>query len=446
MAALDVVVLAAGEGKRMMSPTPKVLHDLRGRTLVEHVVVAAEALRPRNIVVVVGRHLDAVKAALADRKGVKFARQDPPRGTGDAVRQALKKLPSDGADVVVLSGDVPLVTPALLKGLLATHRRRRAVATAVAASVDDPKGLGRIVRDEGGGFARIVEEKDASAEERAISEINAGLYVFGGPVLRARLKGLKTTNAQGEYYLTDVLGAAVASGLRVMVHAAEDRDDVRGVNTPSELAEVGRLLHRRLIADHQSRGAIFRDPSTVYLETDVSIGSGAIIEPFVVLRRGVRIAARCRVGPFAHVRQGAVFEEGADVGNFVEVKASRLGPGVLVRHLSYIGDADVGEGANIGAGVVTANFDGRKKHRTRIGARAFVGSGTVLVAPVAIGEGATTGAGAVVTKGRDVPAGAVVVGVPARPIERRSAKSGGGKRKKKQASDESRPARSRRRG
>ncbi len=400
----------------MKSPVPKVLVDLLGRSLVGHVVAAARPLRPRRLAVVAGKHLDAIRASFAAEPDVRFALQADPKGTGHAVRCGLAAIPKAAGDLFVLCGDVPLLRSETLRLMLRTHRRAKADVTALTAVVPDPSGLGRIVRDARGGFVRIVEEKDADPAVKAIREINAGVYVFDASKLRRYLALLQPNNAQGEYYLTDVLELALKAKGRVMLVQADDPTETSGINRPSELLRAQGLLHERLVMAYAESGVRIVHPATTHIEVDVTIGAGSVIEPFVVLRKGVRIAARCRVGPFAHLRHGTVLEEGADVGNFVEVKASRLGPGALARHLTYLGDAEVGAAANIGAGVITANFDGKMKHRTRIGAKAFIGSGTVLVAPVSIGAGATTGAGAVVLKEQDVAPGSVVVGVPARPL------------------------------
>lgn len=418
------MVLAAGEGKRMKSPIPKVLTDLLGRTLVGHVVAAARSLKPRKLAVVAGRHLDAIKASFADEHDVGFSLQAEPKGTAHAVTCGLVALPKSAADVLVLCGDVPLLRPATLKALVARHRRSRAVVTALTAVAADPTGLGRIVRDARGGFVRIVEEKDADEATKAIREINAGVYVFDGAALRRLLKKVRPNNAQGEYYLTDVPELARREGGTVALLTADDPVETSGINRPEELLRAQAALHARLVGELLEGGVRVVAPDLLHVEVDVRVGPGTVLEPFVVLRRGVTVAARCRVGPFAHLRHGTALEDGVDIGNFVEVKASKLGPGAAARHLTYLGDAEVGAGANVGAGTITANFDGRTKHRTRIGAGAFVGSGTVLVAPVAIGDGATTGAGAVVTRGRDVAPGDVVVGVPARSLGRAARQNG----------------------
>jgi bifunctional UDP-N-acetylglucosamine pyrophosphorylase/glucosamine-1-phosphate N-acetyltransferase len=413
---LNVLVLAAGEGKRMKSAIPKVLMDLLGWPMLRHVVAAARRLRPARIVVIGGRHLPKIRKAFEGERDVAYARQPKPLGTAHAVRFGLKALPRGTGDVLVLSGDVPLVTPDTLRSLVAGHRRGRAAVTVLTAVVRDPSGLGRIVRDDRGQLSAIVEERDADAATREIREINSGIYVFDRARLGALIPQVGRANAQGEYYLTDVVGLERRSGGAVRLVAAPDPGEVAGINRPAELVVARDLLQRRVFEEHLARGVRITAPHLTCIEAGVSIGEGTVIEPFSVIRSAVSIAPFSRVGPFAHLRAGTRLDQGAQVGNFVEVKASRIGSGTKALHLSYLGDAQVGPGANIGAGTITANWDGRKKHRTRIGAGAQIGSGTVLIAPVAVGRSARTGAGAIVLASGDVPAGATAVGIPARVI------------------------------
>jgi bifunctional UDP-N-acetylglucosamine pyrophosphorylase/glucosamine-1-phosphate N-acetyltransferase len=286
------------------------------------------------------------------------------------------------------------------------------VATAV---VPDPRGLGRIVRDAGNRFLRIVEERDADEAERALCEINAGFYVMAVEAARRLLPAVGTRNAQKEFYLTDLPALALP---RAGASTLEDAAEALGINDAAELLRARRCLGERILVEHTARGVIIEDPDHTVIETGVRIGAGTVIAPFCVIRRGVSIAARCRVGPYAHLRGGTKIAEGAAVGNFVEVKASSIGRDSRVLHLAYLGDAQLGRDVNVGAGTVTANFDGHEKHRTVVGDGASLGSGTQLVAPVRVGRGARTGAGAVVPARQDVPPGSTVAGVPARPLDK----------------------------
>ncbi len=420
---LHLVVLAGGESTRVRTGATKVLLDLGGLPLLEHVFRAAapggpgsplEAVASRTLVVG-PRHREAIEAWLAasGHDAWRVVLQPEPRGTADAVARALEGLPErDAGRVMVLYGDVPLIETATLEELA---RYPNALLSAV---IGDPSGYGRIVRDDTGSLVAIVEERDADEEVREIQEVNAGIGVFEVGPLRAALARVDADNAQGELYLTDAVVAVLQEREGVVVTLVDGVEQILGVNDLVDLAEVGALLRERVLVGHMLAGVVVDAPETTYVECDVEIAPGARLMPFTVLRRGVRIGAGCTVGPFAHLRAGTVLEDGAEIGNFVETKNAHVGARAKAKHLTYLGDCEVGAGANVGCGTITANYDGRAKHRTVIGERAFVGSGTVLVAPVTVGAGATTGAGAVVLAGRDVPPGAVVAGVPARTLRR----------------------------
>jgi bifunctional UDP-N-acetylglucosamine pyrophosphorylase/glucosamine-1-phosphate N-acetyltransferase len=383
----------------------------------------ALALQPERVVLVVGHGVEEVERALAAdgrRDAVALVRQEPQLGTGHALQVAAPALTAGGrapGAVVVLYGDMPCLRAGSLAGLCAARAELGAKGSVLLSThLLDPTGYGRVLRDEDGGLARIVEEQDASEDERAIAEVNLGVYAFAGNELLARLPGLATANAQGEYYLTDVAGMLVADGLPVEVLELEDPDEALGVNTLAQLADARWVLQQRILEEHLERGVFIEDPASVWIDWGVTIGAGTRILPSTVIRSGVVIGAGCEVGPFTHLREGTVLEDGAEVGNFTECKQARLGEHAKAKHLSYLGDVAVGARANIGAGTIFANYDGKRKHRCEVGERAFVGSGTVVVAPNVIGAGAVTGAGAVVTRGADVGPGEVWVGVPARKL------------------------------
>lgn len=448
---LAAVVLAAGEGTRMRSSTPKVLHPLCGRPMLLHVVDALADLPLERLVVVVGHRGEEVAAALPEVAGggvpVVTVEQREQRGTGDAVAAALTafdELDTED-DILVMAADAPLVRTATLAALARTHVEADAAATMLTAVVADPTGLGRIVRDGDGRVARIVEHADADTEERAITEVNTSIYCFRRNLLAPALRRLSPENAQGEYYLTDAVGVLRSAGHRVVAVTADDPGEAIMVNDRAELAEAEAELRARINRALMRSGVTMVDPAATYVDVGVTvapevtllpgtmlagattIGAGSVIGPATSLTgvrvgEGARVAATtaidceigdgCDVGPYAYLRAGTVLAPGAKVGAHVEVKNSRIGPGSKVPHLSYVGDAEVGADVNLGAGTVTANYDGRAKHRTVVGDGVRTGVHTVLVAPVEVGAGAETGAGAVVT--RDVPPGRLVKGVPAR--------------------------------
>ncbi len=431
--------MAAGQGTRMRSELPKVLHPVCGRPMILWPVMAASAAGADRIVVVVSPDRD-----LGDvlPEGVETVVQPESDGTGGAARAAIEQI-GETEEVVVLSGDVPLLSAEVIGELLAEHRRQEASATVLTAILDDPGSYGRVIRAQDGSIEKIVEAKtdgDGTPEELAVREINSGTYVFRAEALAEALPGLENNNSQGEYYLPEALTAIGRSGGRVIAWTSDDRAVNMGVNDRVDLASVEGEARRRIARAHQLAGVTVVDPDSTWIDADVTIGRDARIEPGCSLRGATEIGEEavigplttvtdcgigarssvvhsvlnlcevlegCEVGPFAYLRPGARLEDGSKAGTFVEVKNSVLGPGAKVPHLSYVGDADVGEGANLGAGTITANYDGIRKHRTVIGPGVRIGVDTMLVAPVTVGAEAVTGAGAVIRE--DVPPGSLSV-------------------------------------
>ena len=412
------ILLAAGHGKRMRSDRAKVLHEVCGRPMISYVVDAVRGAGAKTIVVVVGAGADQVRSALAGEPDLLFATQESQLGTGDAVRACREALRDYAGPAFVLVGDEPLIRPEPLADLLQRQQIEHAACLLGTAIVPDPTGFGRILRDSAGRFLRIVEQRDCSPEELAIPEVNPSCYVFELPGLWDALERLDTGNAQGEYYLTDAPALLQSMRRKVLALPVLEPDDILGVNSRQHLAQAHALMQARIHDRLMTEGVSIVDPRNTYIDGRCEIGQDTVILPFSVLSGRVRIGRGCRVGPFAHLRDGTVLADHVEVGAFVETSRSELASGVLARHLAYIGDATVGAGANISAGAITANFDGRAKGRTTIGANALIGAGSILVAPVVVGEGATVGAGAVVPKNHDVPPGQTVVGVPARPLVR----------------------------
>ncbi len=446
-----VIVLAAGEGTRMKSAMPKVLHTIGGRSLVHHAIAAARGIDPIHLEVVVRHERDLVAAHIAEcDPDCLIADQDEIKGTGRAVECGLAALPADlTGTIVVTYGDVPLLTSETLREVLAAHEGASVAVTVVTSHIPDPTGYGRIVRDADGSVARIVEQKDATDDERAITEVNSGIYAFEATLLTQALAGLGTDNAQGEKYLTDVVGIARAQGRAVAAYVLADVWQTEGVNDKIQLARLGAELNRRTVEAAMREGAIIRDPATTWIDTDVSIGRDTVIEPNVQLRGATTIGADCligpdttlvdmevgdgatvcrtqgslsvvgpgaTVGPWAYLRPGTELGAEAKIGTFVETKNANIGAGSKIPHLSYVGDATIGTGTNIGASSVFVNFDGVAKHRTTVGDHCRMGSDTMYVAPVTIGDGAYSGAGTVIRS--DVPPGALVLtDAPQRVIE-----------------------------
>lgn len=434
---VEVIILAAGLGTRMKSATIKILHRAAGRPIVDYVLDLAGGVCTRPPVMVIGHQRDEVKQCVGDR--ARYVVQDEQLGTGHAVLQAAAVLEAEGVggkNILILSGDVPLTRPETLARLVEEHERAKNALTLLTMKLDDPGMYGRIVRDEAGMVARIVEARDASDEEKRINEVNAGIYVFAGEHLFGNLRSLSNSNAQGEYYLTDLLGTLRGAGQRVGAMIVPDPVEALGVNSRSDLSRVDAEIQRRIVERLMDEGVTFRNPSTVVIDSTVSIGADTVVYPFVTLEGTTTIGSGCviepgvhlsnvtvadnvhmktgtvaeeseigedaTVGPYAHLRPGTKLGRDVKVGNFVETKKAVFGSGAKASHLSYIGDAEIGSDVNIGAGTITCNYDGVNKHRTVLEDGVFIGSDTQLVAPVRVGKGAYVGAGSTITK--DVPA------------------------------------------
>lgn len=433
-----VVVLAAGQGTRMKSSLPKVLHKIAGKAMIERVLQTAEAVATDTITLIVGHQADVVREKLVTNQKLQFALQEPQLGTAHALQQAEPYLTGRSGSVILLSGDVPLLSPNTLKQLLETHRGSGAAATVVTATVERPYGYGRIVRTRGR-IARIVEERDASPTQRKINEINSGIYAFDLPPLFDALRSIASQNAQGEFYLTDLVAIYRRRRLPVETLLVENAQEIRGINSRSELAEVSRLVRQKKNEELMAAGVTLIDPATTYVDPEVEIAADTVLHPGVVIEGRTRIGSACEIqayvrisnseigdhvtinsfclisgahvangaalGPFAHLRPGAAIGESAKIGNFVELKNTSFGPRSKANHLSYLGDATIGADVNVGAGTITCNYDGVHKHRTVIEDGAFIGSDSQLVAPVTVGKGAYVGAGSSIVA--DVPAGAL---------------------------------------
>ena len=441
MADLHVVVLAAGKGTRMKSGVPKVLHEAAGLSLIQHVLRTAASLIPASIVIVVGHQAAELESAIGKRLGLTFALQEPQLGTGHALLQAEPILRGAQGTLVLLSGDVPLLRSETVERLVRTHEDRSAAATVLTAMVANPDGYGRVVRT-GGEISAIVEHKDASPAEREILEINSGVYAFDIAPLFAALAAIGSANAQGEYYLPDLVKIYRARGLTVETVRLDDPREILGVNSRKELADVATILKSRKNDELMVSGVTVVDPASAYIDPDVTVGADTILHPGVFLEGKTRVGSRCeihsgvrlvnstvddgaiihnfcviidshiaagaQVGPFAHLRPHSQVGEQVKVGNFVELKKTVLGRGSKVSHLTYLGDTTVGEKVNIGAGTITCNYDGTTKNATVIEDGAFIGSDSQLIAPVRIGKGAYVAAGSSITE--DVPAESLAIG------------------------------------
>ena len=414
---IAAIILAAGEGTRMKSSLPKVLHNICGKPMLKYLIDNVNSIGIEKVIVIVGHKAGLVKELIA---GIKCIKQNELLGTGDAVSRARAAIVKDNKidNVLILYGDTPLLSQTIIKKLIEKHVAAGAGATILTAQLKNPTGYGRVIRSSGNKIVKIVEELDASIYEKVIEEINVGVYCFNKRALFYGLEKIKPNNKKEEYYLTDTVETLTKSNILVESVATDDTEEFLGVNTRAELANAELVMRKRILDRVMDSGATIADPNNTYIEDGVEIGKDTVIYPYTFIENNVKIGSHCSVGPFARLRPGTIIEDNVGVGNFVEIVRSSIGEKTKVRHQCYIGDAVIGKNVNIGAGTIVANYDGKEKHKTVIEDNAFIGSGTILIAPVKVGKGAVTGAGSVVTRNKNVPAGKTVVGIPARVLNK----------------------------
>lgn len=414
------IILAAGEGTRMKSAMPKVLHQVCGEPIIKYILDLLQKAGVKDTIVITGYKAEELEQWLcANSKGLKTVRQEKLLGSGDAVRQARCYLAKFKGDVLVLCGDTPLIDFRSLEKMVDAHQRRNASCTLLTAVLKNPTGFGRIFRGEDNKVIKIIEEQDADPYEKAIDEINVGAYCFKSSDLFSALEELTPDNKKKEYYLTDVVAALHRRKAVVESVSTESEEEALGINSRLDLSRANAVINKRRQDELVAGGVTIIDPATTYLWGDIEAGTDTIIYPHTVIEGNVRMGKDCRIGPFARLRGGTVLEDGVKIGNFVEIVRARIGAGSKIKHHSYIGDTLMGRNVNVGAGAITANYDGKNKNTTVIADNAFIGVGAVLIAPVNIGKGALVGAGSVVTKGKDVAAGQIVAGVPAAVLKRK---------------------------
>jgi len=412
-----IIILAAGKSTRMKSETPKVCHPICSRPMLGYVLDLVKSLKAQKVVAVLGYKHEEVRSLIP--AGIKTVLQKKLLGTADAVKEAYGVLKGFKGTCLILYGDNPLLTKETIKKLLEHHRQNNLDATLLTAVLDKPEGYGRILRDKYASIRGIIEDKDADDCQKDIKEINTGIACFKSRVLFDALRSVKADNRKKEYYLTDAIGIIYKKGGLIDNVRLSDINEALGINSRVDLSKANSIMQARINEGWMKNGVSIVDQGSTFIGFDVKIGRDTVIYPFTVLEKGVRIGKRCSIGPFAHLRESAVVEDGCLVGNFLEIVRSKVGSKTLIKHFGYIGDTNIGKGVNIGAGTVTANFDGAKKNATVIKQGAFVGSDTVMVAPVVIGRNAVTGAGSVVTKGSVVPDNTIVAGVPARQLKKK---------------------------
>lgn len=418
---MQALVLAAGRGTRMKSEIPKVLHEILGKPVLGWVLDALKDIGVKQAYLVIGSSGAQVRAYLKSRTSapkISLIYQRVQKGTGHAVEMARKVFANDDGPVLIWPGDMPLVEKETLKAFEARHRESGAAVSVLSAERREPAGYGRIIRA-AGRFCAIREELDANEEERQIREVNTGIYLFEVRPLFEVLKKIKPANAKKEFYLTDTIEVLKEEKQKVQAFTLAKSYEGQGINSREDLAEAIEIMKNREIAKHQENGVTFVAPEQTFIEAGAMIGQDTVIHPWTYIEGGVRIGKKCQIGPFAKIRKGSVIGDESVIGSFVEINRSKIGKKVMAKHLTYLGDAVVGDQTNVGAGSITANYDGKRKHASRIGKNVLIGSNTVLVAPVTVGDRARTGAGSVVIGGSRVSKGQTVAGVPAKPIKKR---------------------------
>ncbi|MCK4993487.1 MAG: NTP transferase domain-containing protein [Candidatus Omnitrophica bacterium] len=415
---INAVILAAGEGTRMNSKVPKILHKLGSTPMLGHVMENVQAAGIKNIFIITGYKSEMVEKYVGDT--AKCIQQKELLGTADAVWQIRNEAVLKGKDarLLIIYGDTPLIQAATIKGLIKKHYSESVTGTLLSVNTKDPTGYGRIVRTDGGKVVKIVEEHEASVYERAIEEINVGVYVFEVNKLFEAIKKIRPNNRKKEYYLTDVVQVLNKDNESVNAMEIQNHNEMLGVNSRFSLAQAYEIFRMRILDRIIASGVTVLDPKTTFIDEKVTIGKDSIIYPFTVIERDVVIGENCSIGPFARIRSKSKVANGAAIGNFVELNRSEAGENSRIKHQSYIGDTKIGKSVNVGAGTIVANYDGKNKNKTIIKDGAFIGSGTILVAPVVMGKNAVTGAGAVVTKNKNIPDNTVVVGIPARVLRK----------------------------
>ena len=409
---LKIIILAAGKGTRMKSSVPKVLHQVCGKPIVRYVLDLSQGVKSSQTYVVLGHKMEAVREVFP--KEFISVVQPQPLGTADAVKCTQRHLAHYHGNILILCADTPLLKINTVKNLIKTHLRSKAALTFLTAEVPFPSGYGRILRGVDKTVLCIREEKDATLKEKIVTEINVGVYCFKSVMLFDALKEIKVNKTKKEFYLTDIVQLLLQKGLKVETFETEDYTEGIGINTRQDLALAGSILRKRILQSFMEQGITIIDPQTTYIDADVKIGRDTVIHPFTLIESDVRIGKRCSIGPFCRIRPGTTIGHHVEVGNFTEISRSRMGNGCFMKHFSFLGDAQLGRQVNVGAGVVTANFDGKRKNVTEIADHAFLGSDSILIAPLKIGRRVITGAGSVVTAGQVIPDRKVVVGVPAR--------------------------------
>lgn len=441
---LRVIILGGGKNKRMQLSFPKVLFPIWGKVIIEYVLDSVFSLRPESVMVVVGYQGEKVKVHLSKSKyslHLQFAHQVEQKGTADAVLAAKKKLSNFKGEILILYGDMPIISPSTLKAMLRHYQRTKPGATILTTEIPGPRGYGRIARDKEGNIIKIIEEKDATPQEKDLSEINVGAYLISAEKLFKHLKKINNYNVQKEYYLTDIVSVLTSAGEKVNSVSLENSEEILGVNTKDEIINISQIIKKNILTKHIENGVFIKDANTTFIDSTVKIKSGTTIYPFTIIEGKTVIGKdavigpsttiinstvgnltsvmqsyleesttgnNCKVGPFSRIRPGSIIADKARIGNFVEIKKSKIGKSSQINHLSYIGDAEIGENTNIGAGTITCNYDGKSKHQTIIGNNSFVGSNSILVAPIKIGNFSYTAAGSTITK--NIPDYALGVG------------------------------------